>query len=47
MAKQMSAQEANLHAMFAPAGTPESVIKPLNDTLEGVVNDPEVLTVEQ
>ena len=39
----MSAQEANWQAMFAPAATPESVIKSLNDALEGVVNDLEVL----
>jgi tripartite-type tricarboxylate transporter receptor subunit TctC len=39
----MSAQQANRQAMFAPARTPESVIKSLNDALEGVVNDPEVL----
>jgi tripartite-type tricarboxylate transporter receptor subunit TctC len=30
-------------AMFAPAGTPELVIKTLNSALEEVVNDPSVL----
>jgi putative tricarboxylic transport membrane protein len=30
-------------AMFAPAGTPEAVIKTLNSALEGVVSDPAVL----
>jgi tripartite-type tricarboxylate transporter receptor subunit TctC len=43
MAKQMSAQEANWQAMFAPAGTPGSVIKSLNDASDRVLNTPEVL----
>jgi tripartite-type tricarboxylate transporter receptor subunit TctC len=43
MAKQMSAQKANWQGMFAPAGTPGSVIKSLNDASEGVLNAPKVL----
>jgi hypothetical protein len=43
MAKKMSAQEANWQAMFAPGGTPGSVIKSLNDALEDLLNAPEAL----
>jgi tripartite-type tricarboxylate transporter receptor subunit TctC len=43
MAKQMSAQEANWQAMFAPGGTPGSVIKSLNDASDRVLNTPDFL----
>jgi tripartite-type tricarboxylate transporter receptor subunit TctC len=43
MAKQMSAQEANWQAMFAPGGTPESAIKSLNDASDRVLNTPDFL----